>query len=165
MVEGEQNLNPEKLRVDIEEKIERKLVAGKTFKDGRIDQAFDLAAHLVENWFNRPYINILSEFPPQNPARLILTQAKNPAFKSAQVLIRMQDCPDYITLVYYLKLTENQPEKLIAYKNQPPGDPDDGPYIPPNFKEREATFEDLEMFNKFLDEAKPLTHPSFWKSA
>ena len=168
------------LRKNLEQKIADKLVDAPTFRHGHKIQSFDLDAKVFEQWNNRPPICMLDTMPVQNPARLILSQQEaweeevmktvgclrrkriidkiipHEAHKSAQVHTRIQGFPDYITLIYYLGLPENQPVSLTSYQNQPLRNPGEGPYIPRYFTKRKATLADLEMFNKFLDQSKPI---------
>lgn len=176
MRDPEQNL-----RTEIEEKIVQKLIGAPLYKHGRKYQGFNLPAILVEKWSKRPHIDIVDTLPFQNPAKLILTYQDDweenviktigffrrkkiikeiidhPAFKSAQVHIRIQKLPDSISFVYQLGLTKNQEGLLTAYKNQPLGNSGDSPSMPINLTVREITLEDLTMFNKFLDEAQSLS--------
>ena len=117
------------LRAEIEQKIGDKLLIGAfAFEHGHKIQAFDLDAKVFEQWNNRPPICMLDTMPVQNSARLILSQQEaweeevmktvgclrrkriidkiipHEAHKSAQVHTRIQGFPDYITLIYYLRL-------------------------------------------------------------
>ncbi|MDO8570631.1 MAG: hypothetical protein Q7R97_03540 [Candidatus Daviesbacteria bacterium] len=173
----------QKLRTEIEEIIDQKLMEIPPFRWSGKSRGFDLPAILVEKWLERPqsHMDIIDILPFQSPARLILTSRDDweekimkkigffrrkeiiektidhPAFKSAQIHIKIRNFPDSITLVYYLGLGKNQPGNLTTYRNQPIGDLNEGVFIPVGTKVREATLSDLENFKQFIEQAQPIT--------
>lgn len=174
--ESEANQNPEALRVEIENKVEKLL--GKENYGG-----LDLEASFLESWKDRPVLDQSKEpLAPSEDIRVILTahpqeetrikkgffrkteEAKKIfAYKTVQLHVTPQGEQGRVRHVYILNLTEGESPKLISYLNKPAtpeigGEPN--PMLPSNTVTTEASFSDLKAFNSFLDHTKPLSSNS-----
>jgi len=146
----------EKLRSEINAKIDNLLADTEGFLDGSKLAGYNVPSTELGKWHGRPLLgetwrdNKLSD-----TARLILSSndEADKLHKSVQVHVKPENTDGSITWVYYLDIKENFP-RLRAYQNFTRTSDGEIIDIPNDPMQRPIAQEDLEFFSKLLDAAK-----------
>lgn len=166
------------LRADLETKVEQLLASEQRFANGNKYGTLDLAASALAEWQDRPVIpGSIEPLVPRENLRIILIDqiareiktrkrrflrivklvTTTPAFKNIQLHITpLREAPR-VRYVYDLILVEGKPEELSYYMDKPAGisvGDEPAPMLPFGTRRMEATINTLQVFNKFLDQAK-----------
>ncbi len=152
----------EQLRNEIEQKIEHHL-AGEPSFSGTKYAGLNLDPSALAEWRDRPLIQGgIEPFTPREDIRVILTdhlaQRETDAYKTMQLQIAPLEEAARVRYVYNLRLTVGTPAELVTYIDKPSahqfGD-EPAPMMPYNMTHVDATPSVLEVFSRFLDQAKP----------
>jgi hypothetical protein len=156
LTETGENLNPESIKQEINQKVDKVLQDEQSFNGTRYG-ALDLEAASFYEWEDRPVVDKNSEpLKIKGDVRIVLIATEGIG-KSVQLHVTPEGGQPRERQVYILNLPEAERPKLTTYINKPvgelPGD-EPAPMAPFNMKTTEVSVKTLQTFNKFLEKGK-----------